>query len=76
LERPTVPFALSLIGGTLVLLGGIGIFVILTAGFGIIREIFVIFGFIIIVGAIMTYTRPRFATAWGAAILLLDLRHN
>jgi hypothetical protein len=72
-EKPAAAFALSLVGGLLVLLGGIGIFALFTEGFGVIREIFPVFGVIIIVGAIIMYTQPRFANAWGIAILILGM---
>jgi len=38
-EKPTAAFALSLIGGIFVLLGGIGIFALFTADFGAIGKI-------------------------------------
>lgn len=49
------------------------VFALFTEGFGVIREIFPVFGVIIIVGAIIMYTQPRFANAWGIAILILGM---
>lgn len=78
-EKPTAAFILSLIGGIFVLLGGIGlaflgaIIALFTFGAGAILGIFAIFGIIIIIGAIMMYTKPRSAKTWGIIVLILGI---
>ena len=78
-EKPTAAFVLSLIGGIIVLLGGIGLAILGTflAAFGLdlglILYIFPIFGIIIIIGSIMMYSSPKSAKTWGIIVLILGI---
>jgi len=77
-EKPTTAFLLSLIGGILVLLGGlvwaaIGTLIAFFTGFGFLLYVFLLFGIIIIIGAIMLNSNPSSAHTWGIVILILGI---
>ncbi len=78
-EKPTTAFILSLIGGIFVLLGGliwaaIGTFIaFLSYGAGFLLYVFLLFGIIIIIGAVMFNSNPGTARTWGIVILILGI---
>jgi hypothetical protein len=77
-EKPTTAFILSLIGGILVLLGGlvwaaVGTLLAFFTGFGYLLYVFLLFGLIIIIGAIMINSNPSSAHTWGIVILILGI---
>ncbi len=77
-EKPSTAFILSLIGGILVLLGGLALAAVGTllaffTGFGYLLYVFLIFGLIIIIGAIMINSNPSSAHTWGIVILILGV---
>jgi len=78
-EKPTAAFVLSLIGGIIVLLGGIGLAILGTflaavgLDLGLLLYIFPIFGLIIIIGSIMMYSNPKSAKTWGIIVLILGI---
>jgi hypothetical protein len=78
-EKPTTAFMLSLIGGILVLLGGLvwaavgTLLAFIFSGFGILLNVFLVFGLVIIVGAIMINSNPSSAHTWGIVILILGV---
>jgi hypothetical protein len=78
-DKPTAAFIVSLIGGILVLLGGLVLALIgtviafITFGFGLILWIFVIFGVLIIIGALAMNSNPGSAKTWGIVILILGV---
>ena len=79
-EKPTTAFILSLIGGILVLLGGLiwaavgtVIAFFFVAGLGFLLWAFLIFGIIIIIGAVMINSNPSSAHSWGIVKLILGV---
>ena len=77
-EKPTAPFILSLIGGILVLLGGLlwaalGTLLAFFTGFGFLLYVFLIFGILIIIGAVSMYSAPSSTKTWGIVILVLGI---
>jgi hypothetical protein len=77
-EKPTTAFILSLIGGILVLLGGlvwaaVGTLIALFTGLGFLLYAFLIFGIIIIIGAIMINSNPSSTHSWGIVMLILGV---
>lgn len=79
-ERPTAAFVLSLLAGIFVLIGGVALGILgavatffLAGVGGVLGVAGVIFGIIIIVSAIMLYSRPEGHTAWGVIIIVFSL---
>ena len=86
-SRPTAAFILSLIGGIFVLIGGIytaaiyafvgTVFLSFLPGLGglliALAIVALLFGLIIIFGAVRLYTHPESAHLWGAIILVLSI---
>jgi hypothetical protein len=86
-EKPTAAMVLSLIGGIFVLLGGAFIAFLGSvisslslAGTGAASAtllalglVGVIFGIIMILGAVMMYTNPQSHTMWGVIVLILSI---
>ncbi len=79
-ERPTAAFVLSLIGGIFVLLAGIFFGVVglvLTLPFGGFGAAFgiigVLWGVLIIIGAVMMENRPDQSTMWGVLVLVISI---
>ncbi len=78
-EKPTTAFILSLIGGILVLLGGLiwaaigALIAFFFAGLGFLLWAFLIFGIIIMIGAVMINSNPSSAHSWGVVILILGV---
>lgn len=79
-ERPTAAFVLSLIAAIFILLNGL-VVVALGAllfaffpGLGmVLAAVGMIFGIIVLIGAIMLYARPEQHTAWGVVVLLFSI---
>ncbi len=77
-EKPTIGFIVSLLGGVLVLLGGlvwsaVGTVLAIFLGIGFLLYAFLIFGILIIVGALMMNSNPRSTHTWGIIIILLGV---
>lgn len=79
-SKPTAAFVLSLIGGLFIVFAGIIIGIagfaltILFGGFGALLGLFgLVWGILVIVGAVMTYTRPEQHTIWGIIILVFSI---
>jgi hypothetical protein len=77
-DRPGAAFALSLIGGIFVLLGGVlwaalGTFLAFFTDVAFLLYAFLIFGIIIIIGAASMYSSPSSTKAWGIVILILGI---
>ena len=86
-DKPTAAMVLSLIGGVFILLGGavIALAASLISSLGVpgtggvggvvaaLGAVGVIFGLIIILGAVMMYSNPQRHTMWGVVILILSI---
>ena len=77
-EKPTTAFIISLIGGIFVLLGSLiwatlGTFLALLVGFGFLLYAFLVFGIIILIGALMINSNPRSAHTWGIILIILGI---
>ncbi len=77
-EKPTTAFVLSLIGGIFVFLGGLlwaalGTLLAIFLGIGFLLYVFLVFGIIILLGAVMMNSNPRLAKTWGIVILVLGV---
>jgi len=77
-DRPTTAYILSLIGGIFVLLGGVlwalvGTLIAFLTGFGFLLWAFLIFGIIIIIGAVSMNSNPNSTHTWGIVILVLGV---
>jgi hypothetical protein len=77
-EKPTTGFIFSLIGGIFVLLGGllwsvVGTLLTIFFGIGFLLYAFLIFGIIIIVGALMMNSNPKSAHTWGIVVIILGV---
>ncbi len=77
-EKPTTGFIFSLIGGIFVLLGGLlwsalGTLIAIFTSLGFLLYAFLIFGIIIIVGALMMNSNPKSAHTWGIIVIILGV---
>ena len=79
-QRPTAAFVLSLIGGLIIFFTGIvlsfigAIVTIFIGGIGGIIGIFgIVWGILVIIGAIMMYTRPDQHVIWGIVVLIFSI---
>jgi O-antigen ligase len=77
-EKPTTAYILSLIGGIFIVIGGlllaaIGTLIAFLSGFGLILWIFLIFGIIIVIGAVSMNNNPSTTHTWGTVILILGI---
>jgi hypothetical protein len=78
-EKPATAFIVSLIGGIFVLLGGLvwaaigTVVAIFTLGVGFLLYVFLLFGIIIIAGAVALNNNPSSAHAWGVVIIILGI---
>lgn len=77
-EKPTNAFIFGILGGLLVVLGSLLWFVIGTilaffTSIGFLLYAFLIFGIIIILGALMMNSNPKSAHTWGIIILILGI---
>jgi hypothetical protein len=77
-EKPTTGFIFSLIGGIFVLLGGllwsaVGTLLTIFFGIGFLLYAFLVFGIIIIVGALMMNSNPKSAHTWGIVVIILGV---
>jgi hypothetical protein len=88
-DKPTAAMVLSLLGGIFVILGGLFIAFVgsFVASFGylangganpgtvvtIVGVVGIIFGLIMIVGAVMMYSNPTSAKMWGIIVLVLSI---
>lgn len=78
--KPTGAFVVSLLGGIFILLGGIvlalfgGIATLAIGGVGaLIGAAGIATGIVVIVGAVLMYSKPSSSTAWGVVILVLSI---
>ena len=77
-EKPTTGFIFSLIGGIFVLLGGllwsaVGTLLTIFSSIGFLLYAFLVFGIIIIVGALMMNSNPKSAHTWGIVVIILGV---
>jgi hypothetical protein len=77
-EKPTSAFIVSLLGGIFVLLGGllwafVGTIIAIFSGVGFLLYVFLLFGIVIIVGAVVMNSSPRFTQTWGIVIIVLGV---
>ena len=77
-EKPTVAFAVSLIGGIFVILGGLlwaalGTLIAFFTGYGFLLYGFLGVGFIIVICALLMNTFPSTAKLWGIILVFLGL---
>lgn len=69
---------MSLLGGIFVLLGGliwalVGTIIAIFSGVGFLLYVFLLFGIVIIVGAVVMNSSPRLTQTWGIVIIVLGV---
>jgi hypothetical protein len=77
-EKPSTAFIISLLGGIFVIVGGlvwaaVGTLLAIFFGLGFLLYAFLVFGIVILIGAVMMNSHPRSAHTWGIVILLLGI---
>jgi hypothetical protein len=77
-EKPTTAFIMSLLGGIFIIIGGLlwaalGTLLAIFFGLGFLLYAFLIFGIIIVIGAVAMNSNPRSAHTWGIIFLLLGI---
>lgn len=79
-NKPTAAFAISLVAGIFILINGLvyaaigSIIGVLFPAIGVaIAAVGLVFGIIVLIAAIMMYSKPRQAKAWGAIVLVFSL---
>jgi hypothetical protein len=77
-EKPSTAFIISLLGGIFIIIGGliwaaVGTLLAFFFGLGFLLYAFLVFGIIILIGAVMMNSHPRSTHTWGIVILLLGI---
>jgi hypothetical protein len=77
-EKPSIAFIISLLGGIFIIIGGliwaaVGTLLAMFFGLGFLLYAFLVFGIVILIGALMINSNPRYVRTWGIVILLLGI---
>ncbi|KAA0001217.1 MAG: hypothetical protein FE048_05785 [Thermoplasmata archaeon] len=79
-NKPTAAFAISLVAGIFILINGLWIAAVgtllaflLPAIGAAIAAIGLVFGIIVLIAALMMYSKPKQSKAWGAIVLVFSL---